>query len=99
MRTRDFEMDFFGKKTFGKEATEKFREEWNKMTDEEKLRFMDKRMVSMVNPEDRFSIEVIDARNEECMKMTPEEKKIMVKNREEAFCYWMEHMACVAGRL
>ncbi|MDL2278030.1 hypothetical protein LJC57_05510 [Parabacteroides sp. OttesenSCG-928-G07] len=85
MTTRGFGMGFFGKNPFDKEARTKFREEWSKMTDSEKLEFMNKRMESIEKHEDRFSVEAMDARCEAWMKMTNEEKQAFVEERKKAF--------------
>jgi len=84
MTTRDYGMGFHGRHHFDMEAMQNFRAEWSKMTDSEKLEFMNKKMDSM-NFEDRFSVEAMDARCEEWMKKTPDEKEAFVKERKEAF--------------
>ena len=85
MMTRDFGIGFFGKSPFDKDARKKFKEEWFKMTDSEKLEFMNKKMDSFDNHEDRFSVEAINIRCEEWMKMTPEEKQAFVDERKKTF--------------
>ncbi len=85
MTTRGFGMGFFGRDPFNKEAKIKFKEEWSKMTDAEKLEFMNKRMEGFDKHEDRFSVEAIDARCEAWMKMTNEEKQAFVEEKKKAF--------------
>lgn len=70
--TSGFGMGFFGRHPFDMDARKKFREEWSKMTDSEKLECANKRMEMM--GQDHFSVETIDARCAAWMKMTPEEK-------------------------
>ncbi|MCL1937472.1 MAG: hypothetical protein FWF52_03635 [Candidatus Azobacteroides sp.] len=82
MTARGFGMGFFGRNLFDKEARKKFQEEWFKMSDSEKLDFMNKRVEHM--GKDHFSVEAIDARCEEWMKKTPEEKEAFIKERKEA---------------
>jgi len=97
MNTRGFGMGFFGRNPFDKEASKQFKEEWSKMTDSEKLEFMNKRMESCDNHEDRFSVEAIDARCEEWMKMTAEEKQAFVDERKKAFESKMQAMHAMHG--
>ncbi|GEM_PF-634536 len=92
MTTKDFKMGFFGRNPFDKDARKKFQEEWSKMTDDEKLEMMNKRMEDM--GKDHFSVEAIDALCEEWMKMSAEEKEQFVKERKEAF---EERCACRGG--
>ncbi|MDR2084195.1 MAG: hypothetical protein LBP67_04295 [Bacteroidales bacterium] len=81
MTTRNFGKGFFGRNPFDKEARKKFQEEWSKMTDSEKLDFMNKRVENM--GKDHFSVEAIDARCEEWKKKTPEEKQAFVDKKKE----------------
>ena len=83
MTTRGFGMGFFERNPFDKDARKNFQEKWSKMTDSEKLDFMNKR-VSDMNA-DRFSVESIDARCNEWMKMSAEEKQAFVNERKSAF--------------
>jgi len=99
MITRGFGMGFFGRNPFDKEAGKKFKEEWSKMTDSEKLDFMNKRMESCGNQEDRFSVEAIDARCEEWMKMTREEKQAFVDEKKQAFADRMNGMGGFFGHM
>ncbi len=85
METRGFGMGHFGRNPFDKDARKKFKEEWSKMTDAEKLEIMNKRMEGFDNHEDHFSIEAIDARCEKWVKMTDEEKQAFVDERKKAF--------------
>lgn len=85
MTTRGFGMGFFGRNPFDKNARKKFQEDWAKMSDSEKLEFMNKRMEAFGNHEDRFSVETIDARCEEWMKMSGEEKQAFVEERKHVF--------------
>lgn len=90
MTTRGFGMGFFHKRPFDSEARKKFQEEWSKMTDSEKLEIMNKRVEHMGH--DHFSVEAIDARCEEWMKKTPEEKQAFVDEKKKAF---EERNACM----
>lgn len=85
MPTRGFGMGFFGKNPFDKDARKKFKEEWFKMSDSEKLELMNKRMEACDHHEDRFSVEAIDARCEEWMRMTDEEKRSFIDEKKKAF--------------
>lgn len=85
MTTKGFGMGFFGRNLFDKDARKKFREEWSKMSDSEKLELVNKRMDSFDSHEDHFSIEAIDARCEGWMKMTAEEKQAFVDERKKDF--------------
>lgn len=82
MTTRGFGMGFFGRNPFDMETRKKFQQEWSKMTDNEKLDFMNKRVENM--GKGCFSVEAIDARCEEWMKMSREEKEAFVKEHKEA---------------
>lgn len=83
MTTRGFGMGF-GRNPFDKDARQKFKEEWSKMNDSEKLDFMNKRMEGMDNHEDHFSVETIDARCEKWMQMSSEEKQTFIDERKKA---------------
>ncbi len=83
MTTRNLGMGFFGRNPFDKEARKKFQENWSKMTDSEKLDFMNQKVEHM--GKDHFSVEAIDARCEEWTKKTPEEKQAFVDERKAAF--------------
>ena len=82
--TRDFR-GFFGNNPFDKESRSKMKEQWSKMTDAEKLEFMNKRMEGCENHGDHFSVEAIDARCQKWMNMTSEEKEEFVAERKKAF--------------
>lgn len=93
MMTRDFNMGFFGRKGFGHDARTKFREEWMKMSDSERVDFINKKMEMMEKAEkfrDGFcrhgemSVEAIDARCKEWMDKTPEAKEEFVLAWKEA---------------
>ncbi len=93
METRDFNAGFFGGRGFGGNMND-CREKWSKMTSEEKVEMMDKRMNSMNNDESRhgffghgreLNVESIDKRCEEWMKLTSEEKEKFIKEKNE----WM----------
>lgn len=99
MTAHGFGMGFFGKNLFDKDARKKFKEEWFKMSDSEKLEFMNNKMNAFDNHEDPFSIENIDARCEKWMKMTPEEKETFVKERKQAFESRMHGMGGPFGRM
>lgn len=84
MTTNDFGMGFFGRRTFDADTRKQFREEWSKMTDSEKIEFINQRMDALNdegNDRDGFfgkeglTIEAIDARCEEWLKKSPEEKE------------------------
>ncbi len=83
MTTNNFGMGFFGRNPFDREARKQFQEDWSKMTDQEKLDFMNKRMEQF--GKDPFSVEQIDARCQEWMNKTPEEKQSFVDERKKAF--------------
>lgn len=85
MNTRGFGMGFFGRNPFDMDARKKFKEEWSKMADSEKLEFMNKRMEGFDNHEDRFSVKAIDARCEKWMNMSTEEKQAFVEERKKCF--------------
>ena len=103
MMTKDFMTGFFGRRGFGMDAHKQFCEEWSKMTDEEKLEFMNKHVNAMAEGEHggfgfsgkkEFSVENIDARCEEWLKKSPEEKTEVLKRHEEAFG---ERFSCMGG--
>ena len=81
--TKDFGMGFPGKNPFDIDARKKFKEEWLKMTDSEKLEFMNKRMEFFDKHEDHFSVEAIDARCEKWMTMTTDEKQAFIDERKK----------------
>ncbi|MDR2948058.1 MAG: hypothetical protein LBV71_02505 [Prevotella sp.] len=85
MITRDFGMGFSGRNPFDKDARKNFKEEWSKMTDSEKLEFMNKRMEGFDKHEDHFSVEAMDARCEKWMQMSNEEKQAFVEEKKKAF--------------
>lgn len=77
--------EFFGRHLFNKESRQQFKEKWNKMTDQEKIEFMNKRIEACDEHEDRFSVEAMDARCEKWMNMTTEEKEQFLNERKQAF--------------
>jgi len=83
MTPRGFGMGFFGRGPFDKEARINFKENWMKMSDSEKLEFMNKKMEALDSHEDHFSVKSIDARCEEWMKMTQEEKEAFINERKK----------------
>lgn len=90
MMTRGFGMGFFGRMPFGTDERKEMFEKWSKMTDEEKLECMNKRMKAMNNNENEgffgkreFTVEAIDKRCEEWLKKTPEEKEAFIKEKKE----------------
>lgn len=83
MMTKGIGMGFFGRIPFDREAKKKFQEEWSKMTDSEKLDYMNKRVEAM--GQDHFSVEAIDTRCEEWLKKSPEEKQAFIDERKQAF--------------
>ena len=97
MMTRGFGMGFFGRTHFDKDARKQFQEEWSKMTDSEKLEFMNKRVEHM--GQDHFSVEAIDARCAEWMKMSAEEKQAFVDERKKAFEHKMNGMCNFFGHM
>jgi len=98
MTTRGFGMDCFGRGHFDNDARKRFKEEWSKMTDSEKLEFMNKKMEHLDH--DHFSVEAIDARCEQWMNMSTAEKEAFVKERKEAFEGRMQHgMGGFFGRM
>lgn len=80
--TKNFGKEFFGRNPFDKEARKKFQEEWAKMTDSEKLDFMNKRVEHI--GKDHFSVETIDANCEAWLQKTLEEKQAFVDEKKEA---------------
>ena len=92
MMTRSFGMGFFGGNPFNKEVRKQFQEKWSKMTDSEKLEFVNKKVENMGNT--HFSIEAINARCEEWMKMSAEEKQAFVDERKQAFEAGMSQRGC-----
>ncbi|MDH6358379.1 hypothetical protein [Parabacteroides sp. PF5-9] len=92
MMTREFGMGFLGRNPFDKEARKKFKEEWDQMSDSEKLELMNKRMAGFNHHEDHLSVEAIDARCEAWMKMSNEEKQTFVEERKKAFKSRMHNM-------
>ena len=94
MMTRGFGMGFFGRHPFDKDISRNFQEKWSKMTDSEKLEFMNRRIDNRHIGEDRFSVQHIDAHCEEWMKKTPEEKEEFVNGLKEAF---RKRAACMSG--
>lgn len=85
MTAKNFGMGFFGRNPFDKDARKKFKEDWAAMTDSEKLEFMNKRVEACDNNEDRFSVETMDARCEEWMNMTLEEKQAFIDEKKKDF--------------
>lgn len=84
MTTRDFGMGFIGRGHFGNDERAKIKEEWSKMTDSEKLEFMNKWMEGADRHEDRFSVEAIDSRCEKWMNMSREEKEAFLTEKKKA---------------
>ena len=83
MKTND--MGFFGRKCFDNDARKEFKDKWSKMTDSEKIEFINKKMDHMDEHEDRFTVEAMDARCEKWMSLTREEKEELVREKKEAF--------------
>lgn len=92
MTTRGFGMGFFGRNPFDKDARQKFKEEWSKMTDSEKLDFINKRMEDIDNHQDHFSVEAIDARCEKWMQMSRQDKQAFIDERKKAIESKMQAM-------
>lgn len=87
---RDFlGLGFFGNRHFGSEDRTKFTEDWDKMSDSEKLEIMNKRMAAFKAGkncrEEAFSVEQLDARCNEWMSKTPEEKAQQVEEMKKKF--------------
>lgn len=92
MERTDFRTAFFGDRSRGFGANE-LREKWMKMTDEEKLEFMNKKMEGVGDESNErggffgrergFSVEAFDSLCEKWMKMSTEEKEAFIKEREE----------------
>ncbi|MDR2010878.1 MAG: hypothetical protein LBQ22_10400 [Bacteroidales bacterium] len=82
MTIENFGMGFNGRNPFDKDARKKFQERWSKMTDDEKLDFMNKKVEHM--GKDHFSVESIDDRCMKWIEKTPEEKQAFVDERKEA---------------
>ena len=97
MGIRNFGMGFFGRTPFAmrdrKELLKELFDKWSKMTDAEKIEFMNKRM-EVFNSQDQreenffdrwnFSVADMDSRAEEWLKKTPEEKEALIKERKDA---------------
>lgn len=81
MKKNEFRMGFFGGNPFDRESRKELKEKWMKMSDSEKLEFMNKKMENL--DEDPFSIESIDARCEKWLKMTNEEKEEFINRKKE----------------
>ena len=90
-------MGFFGGNPFDKDARKEFKESWSKMTDNEKLEFMNKRMEGFDNHEDHFSVEAIDSRCEKWMSMSSDEKQAFVDEKKKAFECHMHGMHGMHG--
>ena len=80
-----------------KDARKEFKESWSKMTDSEKLEFMNKRMEGFDNHEDHFSVEAIDSRCEKWMSMSSDEKQAFVDEKKKAFECHMHGMHGMHG--
>ena len=80
---KGFEVGLFEIKPFDKEARKQFREEWSKMTDYERLEFMNE---MMKNEEDNsVSIEDINSFCEEWWMKSSGEKLIFVDELNRVF--------------
>lgn len=91
MKSTDLGMGFLGKRCFDKDARKEFKDKWAKMTDSEKLEFMNKKMEHLDEHEDRFTVEAMDARCEKWMSMTREEKEEVIREKKEAFDQRVQH--------
>lgn len=85
MRTENCGMGFFGRNPFNKEGRKELMEKWAKMTDAEKLDFMNEKMKHFENHDDLFSVGAIDKRCEKWMSMTAEQKQAFVDERQKQF--------------
>lgn len=90
MMTRGFGMWPFGRMPFGTDERKGVFEKWSKMTDEEKLECMNKRIEKMHNGDHEghcggreFTVEAIDKHCEEWLKKTPEQKEASIKEKKE----------------
>jgi hypothetical protein len=81
--TKDFGILFFGTNVFKKEARKQFLQEWSKMTDSEKLEYMNKQVDS--TERENFSTEIINTFCEEWWMKTPKEQETFVGDWEQAF--------------
>lgn len=83
MMKKGFGMGLLGKYPFDEEAKKEFLEKWSKMTDAEKLEFVNEKVERM--SQDPFSVEAFDARCEKWMAMSQEEKQAFVDEKKKAF--------------
>ena len=80
-------LGFFGRMPFAAEGRKELFEKWSKMTDAEKVEFMNKRMEAFNNEkffDERFSVTAMDKRAEEWLKKTPEEKEAFINEKKAA---------------
>lgn len=99
MMTKDiFGRGFFGGKHFDLKNRQKFIEEWETMSDNEKLDNINKRIEAFKEGKDHergcLSVEHIDAHCEEWMNKTPEEKVQFVEYLKQKF---EKHQAMMKG--
>lgn len=90
MMTRDFfNKGFFGNRHFDMDDKNKLVEEWDKMPDNEKLQIINERMKAFKEGKgckrEFISVEQIDARCEEWMNKTAEEKTAFVEKMKKKF--------------
>jgi hypothetical protein len=91
METKDFGMGFMGKGFFGEDFRKNLHEKWSKMSDSEKVEFVNKKMDFMGHGECGPSVESIDAHCDAWMKKTPEEKQEFVDGLKKSFHERMMH--------
>ena len=81
MMTKDLGTGFLVRNLFDNEKIKRFQGEWSKMTDNEKLKLMNKQVENMGNKS--FSVETINAFCEEWWAKTSEEKQTFVDQWEQ----------------
>lgn len=99
MRTSMCEHGFFEGHRFTKESKQQFKERWNKMTDQEKIEFINEKIDRFEEHEDRFSIKSIDARCERWMNMTTQEKEEFIDEHKKKFHHRMQAMHPFLGHM
>ena len=90
-KIKEMRINFFGNMEFGNDPRVNFFEKWGKMTIEEKIKFLDAKVVMMENFGDNHFFAHRGGRGhfkelcEEWSKMTAEEKENFIKQKEEDF--------------
>ena len=80
---KDFGIEFLGRNPFNKEKIKRFKKEWSKMADSEKLELMNKQVESMGH--EHFSVETITDFCEEWWAKSSEEKQTFVDEWKQVF--------------